>query len=68
LAIQFRDRLRPSLYAIEGGNAEKLMVKLTAARYSCAKMSVAVPMITVCYEVGYGAFLVSSVLKERGVD
>ena len=32
LAIQFPDREQPSLYAIEGGDAEKLMAKLTAAR------------------------------------
>ena len=31
LAIQFPDREQPSLYPIEGGNAEKLMAKLTAA-------------------------------------
>jgi hypothetical protein len=56
LAIQFPDRPQPSLYAIEGGNTEKLMTKLTAARDSWAKMSGAVPAITVCYEVGYDAF------------
>ena len=32
LAIQFPDREQPSLYPIEGGNAEKLMAKLVAAR------------------------------------
>ncbi len=56
LAIQFPDRPQPSLYAIEGGNTEKLMTRLTAARDSWAKMSGAVPAITVCYEVGYDAF------------
>ena len=30
LAIQFPDREQPSLYPIAGGDAEKLMAKLTA--------------------------------------
>ena len=32
LAIQFPDQEQPSLYPIEGGDAERLMAKLTAAR------------------------------------
>jgi hypothetical protein len=52
LAIQFPDREQPSLYSIEGGDAEKLMAKLTAARDRWAKVSGAVPVITLCYEVG----------------
>jgi hypothetical protein len=32
LAIQFPEREQPSLYPIEGGNTEKLMAKLAAAR------------------------------------
>jgi hypothetical protein len=32
LAIQFPNREQPSLYPIEGGDAEKLIAKLTAAR------------------------------------
>jgi transposase len=68
LAIQFPDRPQPSLYAIEGGNTEKLMTKLTAARDSWAKMSGAVPAITVCYEVGYDAFWLARFLKARGVE
>jgi hypothetical protein len=67
LAIQFLDRPQPSLYAIEGGNTEKLMTRLTAARDSWAKMSGAVPAITVCYEVGYDAFWLARFLEERGV-
>jgi hypothetical protein len=51
LAIQFPDRVQPSLYPIEGGNTEKLMAKLTAAQDCWAKVSGAVPAITVCYEV-----------------
>ena len=45
LAIQFPDREQPSLYAIEGGDAEKLLAKLTAARDCWAKVSGARPMI-----------------------
>ena len=52
LAIQFPDREQPSLYAIEGGDAEKLLAKLTAARDCWAKVSGALPVITLCYEVG----------------
>jgi len=65
LAIQFPNRPQASLYAIEGGNTEKLMAKLTAARDSWAKMSGAVPMITVFYEVGQ-LFLLNSNAQWRG--
>jgi transposase len=68
LALQFPDRPQPSLYAIEGGNTEKLMAKLTSARDPWAKASGAVPMITVCYEVGYDAFWLARFLKECGVE
>jgi transposase len=56
LAIQFPDREQPSLYPIAGGDAEKQMAKLTQARDRWAKASGALPMITLCYEVGYDAF------------
>jgi transposase len=68
LAIQFPDRDQPSLYAIEGGDAEKLMVKLTAARDCWAKVSGALPVITLCYEVGYDAFWLARFLKARGIE
>ena len=45
LAIQFPDREQPSLYQIEGGDTEKLMAKLAAARDCWAKVSGARPMI-----------------------
>jgi hypothetical protein len=66
LAIQFPDREQPSLYSIEGGDAEKLMAKLTAARDRWAKVSGAVPVITLCYEVGHDAFWLARFLKARG--
>ena len=65
LAIQFPDREQPSLYVIEGGDAEKLMAKLTAARDCWAKVSGALPVITPCYEVGYDAFWLARFLKAR---
>ena len=68
LAIQFPDREQPSLYPIEGGNAEKLMAKLTAARECWAKVSGAVPVITLCYEVGHDAFWLARFLKARRVE
>jgi len=68
LAIQFPDREQPSLYPIAGGDAEKLMAKLTQARDRWAKMSGALPMITLCYEVGYDAFWLARCLKARGVE
>ena len=68
LAIQFPDREQPSLYSIEGGDAEKLMAKLTAARDRWAKVSGAVPVITLCYEVGHDAFWLARFLKARGVE
>jgi hypothetical protein len=42
--------------SIEGGDAERLMVKLTAARDRWAKVSDALPIVTLCYEVRYDAF------------
>jgi len=68
LAIQFPDRAQPSLYPIEGGNTEKLMAKLTAAQDCWAKVSGAVPALTVCYEVGYDAFWLARFLKARGIE
>jgi transposase len=68
LAIQFLDREQPSLYPIAGGDAERLMAKITAARDRWAKTSGALPMITLCYEVGYDAFWLARFLKERGIE
>jgi transposase len=68
LAIQFPDRAQPSLYPIEGGNTEKLMAKLTPAQDCWAKVTGAVPAITVCYEVGYDAFWLARFLKARGIE
>ena len=68
LAIQFPDREQPSLYPIAGGDAERLMAKLTAARDRWAKTSGALPMITLCYEVGYDAFWLARFLKARGIE
>jgi transposase len=67
LAIQFPDREQPSLYPIAGGDAEKLMAKLTAARDRWTKSGGALPMITLCYEVGYDAFWLARFLKARGI-
>jgi transposase len=67
LAIQFPDREQPSLYSIEGGDADRLMVKLTAARDRWAKVSGALPIIRLCYEVGYDGFWLQRFLKARGI-
>src|SRR6516162_8400908 len=68
LAIQFPDREQPSVYSIKGGDTEKLMAKLTAARDCWAKVSGSLPVITVCYEVGYDAFCLARFLKARGIE
>jgi transposase len=68
LAIQFRDREQPSLYPIEGGNTDKLMAKLAAARDCWAKVNGALPAITLCYEVGHDAFWLARFLKARGIQ
>ncbi len=68
LAIQFPDREQPSLYPIEGGNTEKLMAKLAAARDCWAKVSGSPPAITVCYEVGYDAFWLARFLMGRSIE
>ena len=68
LAIQFPDREQPSLHSIEGGNTEKLMAKLIAARDCWAKTSGVLPVITLCYEVGHDAFWLARFLKARGIE
>ena len=68
LAIQFPDREQPSVYPIGGGDTEKLMAKLTAARDCWAKVSGALPTITLCYEVGYDAFWLARFLKAHGIE
>jgi transposase len=68
LVIQFPEREQPSLYPIEGGHTEKLMAKLSAVRDCCARVSGAVPAITLCYEVGYDAFWLARFLKARGIE
>ena len=68
LATQFPDQEQPSLYSIEGGDAERLMLKLTAARDRWAKVSDALPIVTLCYEVRYDAFwLVVAKLRARHI-
>jgi transposase len=68
LAIQFPDREQPSVYSIKGGDTERLMAKLTAARDCWTKVSGLLPVITLCYEVGYDAFWLARFLKARGID
>jgi hypothetical protein len=50
--FSFWIRGQPSLYSIEGVGVDRLMVKLTAARDRWAKVSGALPIITLCYKVG----------------
>src|SRR5580693_5276357 len=68
LAIQFPDREQPSVYLIKGGDTEKLMAKLTAARDCWAKVSGSLPVITLCYEVGYDGFWLARFLKARSIE
>jgi transposase len=63
LAIQFPDREQPSVYSIEGGDTEKLMAKLTAARDCWAKVIGSLPVITLCYEVSYDTFWLARFLR-----
>jgi hypothetical protein len=51
LAIQFPDREQPSVYSIKGGDTEKLMAKLTAARDCWAKMSIDTLPFVLLHEV-----------------
>jgi transposase len=68
LALQFPDRVQPSLYPIGGGDTVGLMAKLTAARDRWAKMSGKAPSIMLCYEAGYDAFRLARFLKARGIE
>src|SRR6478736_10042272 len=68
LALQFSDRVQPSLYPIRGGDTEGLMAKLTAARDRWAKVSGKAPSIVLCYEAGYDAFWLARFLKARGIE
>src|SRR3981189_1247065 len=65
LEPQCRYREQPSLYPIEGGNTDKLMAKLAAARDCWAKVNGPMPEITLCYEVGYHAFWFARLLRVR---
>jgi hypothetical protein len=56
LATQSPDQEQSSLYSIEGGDAARLMLKLTAGRDRWAKVSDALTIVTLCYEVRYDAF------------
>jgi transposase len=56
LALQFPDRVQPSLYPISGGDTVGLIAKLMAARDRWAKVSGKAPSIVLCYEAGYDAF------------
>ena len=68
LALQFSDRVQPSLYPIRGGDTEGLMTKLMAARDRWAKVSGKAPSIVLCYEAGYDAFWLARFLKARGIE
>ena len=66
LAIQFADHEQPSIYSMRGGDTERLMAKLTAARDRWAKASGTVPAITLCYEVGLRRLLACAVPQGAG--
>src|SRR3974390_924427 len=68
LALQFPDRVQPSLYPISGGDTVGLMTKLMAARDRWAKVSGQAPSIVLCYEAGYDAFWLARFLKARGIE
>src|ERR1700686_2386756 len=68
LALQFPDRVQPSLYPINGGDTVGLMAKLTAVRDRWAKVSGKTPSIVLCYEAGYDAFWLARFLKARGIE
>ena len=55
---------------IAGGDAEKLMAKLTQARDRWAKTSGALPMITLCYEVAVviGDALTTGKIKRNSTE
>jgi transposase len=67
LAIQFPDRLQPSLYRIKGGDAAGLMAQLLIARDRCAKAT-GEATVTLCYEIGYDAFWLARFLMARGIE
>ncbi len=68
LAIQLPGRGNPSLHPIKGGDAEGLMVKLSAARERVAKVTGQTPTVTLCYEAGYDGFWLARFLEKRGIE
>ena len=68
LAIQAPGRGNPSLHPIKGGDAERLMVKLDAARDRVVKVTGRTPTITLCYEAGYDGFWLARFLEQRGIE
>jgi transposase len=68
LAIQFPGRDNPSLHPIMGGDADRLMAKLDAARERLGKFSGRVPKVILCYEAGYDGFWLARFLEQRGIE
>ncbi len=68
LAIQFPGRDNPSLHPIKGGDADRLMAKLDAARERLGKLSGRVPKVILCYEAGYDGFWLARFLEQRGIE
>ena len=68
LAIQFPGRDNPSLHPIMGGDADRLMAKLDAARERLGKFSGRVPKVILCYEAGYDGFWLARFLGQRGIE
>ena len=68
LAIQAPGRGNPSLHPIKGGDAERLMAKLDAARDRVVKVTGRTPTITLCYEAGYDGFWLARFLEQRGIE
>ncbi len=68
LAAQFPGRDNPSLHPIRGGDADRLMAKLDAARDRLTKISGQVPMVILCYEAGYDGFWLARFLEQRGIE
>ena len=68
LAIQVPGRDNPSLHPIKGGDTDRLMARLDAARGRLPKTSGQVTKVVPCYEAGYDGLWLARFPNPRDIE